>query len=42
MDFSSISDNEIAQVHRYLDPGAVWDICAAPGFFGKPGCHFIA
>ncbi len=30
MDFSSLSNNEIAQVHRYLDPGATWDICQAP------------
>ena len=30
IDFLSLPDNEIAQVHRYLDPGASWDICQAP------------
>lgn len=25
--YMTIPDNEIAQVHRYLDPGAKWDIC---------------
>ncbi|WP_085537704.1 glycoside hydrolase 5 family protein [Massilibacteroides vaginae] len=25
--FMTIPTNEIAQVHRYLDPGASWDIC---------------
>lgn len=28
--FMTIPTNEIAQVHRYLDPGASWDICHAP------------
>lgn len=28
--FSLLKENEIAQVHRYLDPGASWDICLAP------------
>jgi hypothetical protein len=25
-----LPDNEVAQVHRYLDPGANWDVCQAP------------
>jgi hypothetical protein len=28
--YMSLSDNEVAQVHRYLDTGATWDICQAP------------
>lgn len=28
--FSLLKENDIAQVHRYLDPGATWDICQAP------------
>lgn len=27
--YMTIPENEIAQVHRYLDPGAPWDICQA-------------
>jgi hypothetical protein len=28
--FVTLPSNEIAQVHRYLDPGASWEICQAP------------
>ncbi|HOI79598.1 MAG TPA: hypothetical protein PLI30_08345 [Petrimonas sp.] len=28
--FVTLLSNEIAQVHRYLDPGASWEICQAP------------
>ena len=28
--YMTIPTNEVAQVHRYLDPGASWEICQAP------------
>lgn len=29
-DFMTFQENEVAEVHRYLDMGAKWDICQAP------------
>ena len=42
-DFSSLSDNEIAQVHRYFGSGSrLGYLSGSYGFFGKSGGRFIA